>query len=69
MLALYGQLFAAALAGLLAPLQGIRITCDTVPVNETSVYDFAPLNIYENETVSLSKYSGRVVAIMNVATY
>jgi len=33
------------------------------------VYDYSAMNIYENETVSMSRYQGNVMAIMNVATY
>jgi len=57
----------AVLLGLLAYVHGTRIEC--IPMDTRTVYDFNATNIYENETISLSRYQGKVLAVMNTATY
>lgn len=64
-----GQLFAATLLGFLAAVNGKRVSCENVAPEAKTVYDFSAMNIYENETISFSRYKGDVLAIINLATY
>ena len=45
-----------------------RKTCHPLPSNET-IYDFSLENVYQNETLDLSEYRGKVVFLVNTATY
>lgn len=64
-----GQLLAATLLGFLAVVNGKRVTCDNIAPEVKTVYDFSATNIYENETISFSRYKGDVLAIINLATF
>lgn len=64
-----GGILAASLLGLLACVSATRVTCDNFPPGGKTVYGFSAVNIYENETISFSRYQGSVLAIINLATY
>ena len=41
-----------------------------VPNSEnTTLYDFSLQNVHKNETIDFSSYRGKVVLLVNVATY
>lgn len=63
-----GQFGVATLLGWVAFVGGTRVICDSKNSNET-VYNFNATNIYDNETISLSRYEDRVLVVINVATY
>jgi hypothetical protein len=59
------------LLGFLACVDGFRIKCDVKSGHSTTpdVYNHEAINIYENETIPLSRFSGDLMLIVNVATF
>ena len=62
-----GPFLAVTLLGFLCQVYGTRVDCDSQH-SVKSVYDFNATNIYQNETISFSKYRGSVLAIVNVVS-
>ena len=48
---------------------GQKITCEPVAPGAKKVYEFSAVDIMEKENISFTRYSGQVLAIMNVATF
>lgn len=63
-----GQFGVTALLCWVTFVGGTRVICDANNSSET-VYNFSAINIYENETIPLSRYEDRVLVVINVATY
>jgi len=43
--------------------------CYHHPTNGQTIYDFSELDLHETRNISLSDYRGKVLLIVNVATY
>jgi len=60
----------AALLTLLAVCHGQMIKqCNQPASDNSSIYDFTMLDITKTKNISLSDYRGKVVLVVNVATY
>ncbi|GAB6028263.1 hypothetical protein CHUAL_002444 [Chamberlinius hualienensis] len=43
--------------------------CNSENYENNTIYDFNMTDIYENKTISLADYQGKVLIVVNVATY
>lgn len=59
---------AASLQGHLALKYSSRQVCDPSPSNQT-IYDFSLDDVYQNDTIDFSAYRGKLVLLVNTATY
>lgn len=60
----------ATFCGLLAVVSaGSMMDCDQKATDTRSIYDFTLMDIHKEKNISLSDYRGKVVLIVNVATY
>jgi len=60
----------AALCGLVTlTYAGVMMDCHQDKNNPTTIYDFSAMDIHKTKNISLSDYRGKVVLIVNVATY
>lgn len=60
----------AALWGLLAVVNaGVMMDCQQPASVDTTIYDFSLMDIMKTKTINLTDYMGKVVLIVNVATY
>ena len=64
-----GQLLIGALFLCLGITHGQKITCEPVAPGARKVYEFSAVDIEEKQNISFTKYTGQVLAIMNVATF
>ncbi|KAH3699935.1 hypothetical protein DPMN_074896 [Dreissena polymorpha] len=39
------------------------------PTNNQSIFDFSIRNVYDNATIDLSQFRGKLTLVVNVATY
>uniref|UniRef100_A0A2C9JW72 Glutathione peroxidase n=1 Tax=Biomphalaria glabrata TaxID=6526 RepID=A0A2C9JW72_BIOGL len=60
----------ATFCGLLAVVHaGVMMDCNQPANDNRTIYDFSLKNVHQNVTINLSDYRGKVVLIVNVATY
>jgi len=59
----------AALCGLVSLTAGAMLTCQQPSTDSRSIYDFTLPDIHQKTNISLSDYKGKVVLIVNTATY
>jgi len=60
----------AALYSLVAMASaGVMMDCHQPSSDKESIYDFSLMDIHKTKTINLSDYKGKVVLIVNVATY
>ncbi|OWF48100.1 hypothetical protein KP79_PYT03810 [Mizuhopecten yessoensis] len=59
----------AAFFGLLSSVSGQTVVCSQPANSTSSVYDFSIQDIYQQRTMNLSEYRGKVLLVVNVATY
>ena len=64
-----GQLLFGALLLCLGSSYASKINCDPPAPGAKKVYGFSAMDIMETETIQFTRYSGKVLAIMNVATF
>ena len=69
MAVLKGQVLFGTLLLCLGSSYETRIQCTPSPPGSHTVYGFSAVNINETETIPFSRYTGQVLAIMNVATF
>jgi len=48
---------------------GVMMDCHQPKTNAASIYDFTLMDIHKAKNISLSDYKGKVVLMVNVATY
>lgn len=48
---------------------GVMMDCHQPKTNAASIYDFTLMDIHKTKNISLSDYKGKVVLMVNVATY
>lgn len=48
---------------------GVMLECNQPDTDETTIYDFSLMDVHKQRNISLSEYRGKVVLIVNVATY
>lgn len=64
-----GQLLLGALLLCLGSTYGQKITCTPPAPGAKKVYEFSAVDILEKENISFTRYTGKVLAVMNVATF
>ena len=65
----HGQLLVGALLLCLGSSYGTKITCKAPTPGQKTVYQFSEMDILEQQTIPFTRYTGKVLAIMNVATF
>lgn len=63
------RLALAAVLGVLSPALGQMGKCQQPSSDNTTFYDFKLRNVHKNDTINFSDYRGKVVLLVNVATY
>ena len=66
-----GYILLGTLLGFPVRVGGFRIECNLkhFHANPPTVYDHEAVSLYENETIPMSRYSGDILLIVNVATF
>ncbi|CAL1532645.1 unnamed protein product [Lymnaea stagnalis] len=60
----------ATFCGLLAAVQaGVMMDCNQPANDNRTIYDYSLMDVHNIRTISLNDYKGKVVLIVNVATY
>ena len=66
------RLFLAAVVAVLSPIKGQSNgvgLCHVPSSDNGTIYDFQMQNVHKNGTIDFGDYKGKVVLIVNVATY
>lgn len=63
------RLALATVLGVLSPALGQMGMCHQPSSDNTTFYDFKLRNVHKNDTINFSDYRGKVVLLVNVATY